>query len=161
MKIKSRYFARKDMIRKIRRSLEEVSSEFSKLLDGRVEIAEIEDGKKIILVNGEPVIFEFGGQYFPTVRGALKIKINKRFVTVDKGAISFVASGADVMRPGVVDIDREIKKGELVVVLEETHRKPLAIGVSLWDGEEFGVKDSGKCVKNILHVGDRLWNLKI
>lgn len=160
MKLKGRYFARKDLVLEIRRNLEGISEEFEKILpaDAKVEIIGTDRGD-FILVNGEAALFKYGGGYFPTVRGALKINADRRFVTVDKGAIPFVAKGADVMRPGVVAFDEGIKKGELVVINEEMHKKALAIGLALWSGEELKSNKSGKCVEVIHHVGDELWTL--
>jgi PUA domain protein len=160
MKIKGRYFARKDTVLEIRRDLKGISDEFLRLLTDRVEIAETDKGITLILMDGEPVLFKSPEGYFPTIKGALKINADKRFVTVDKGAVPFVARGADIMRPGVVDFDRGIKEGNAVIVNEETYKKPLAIGISLWDGREFEERKIGKCVKNLLRVGDDVWNLR-
>lgn len=162
MKPKVRYFARKDLILSIRSGLGKISKEFLKLLpvDAKVEIAETDEGN-FILINSEAVLFKYREEYFPTVRGALKINADRRFITVDKGAVQFVAKGADIMRPGVVAFDEGIKKDDLVVINEETHKKALAIGVALWNSEEFKNLTSGKCVKTIHHVGDELWNLSL
>lgn len=161
MKLKERHQPRKDTLLEILRDLEAISPEFAKLLPegAKVEVATTDKGDPYILVDGEVAIFKGDGGYFPTVRGALKIQADRRFVTVDKGAIPYVASGADVMRPGVVAFDPALKKGDLVIVNEESHKKPLAIGTALWDGEELRTKDRGKCVKVLQHVGDEVWGL--
>jgi PUA domain protein len=161
MRIKGRYFARKDIVQNIRSDLEGVSANFLRLLPEKVEITETENGTTLILVEGEAIIFKSKTGYFPTVKGALKMNVDKRFVTVDKGAIPFVLNGADIMRPGIVAFDKNIKKSDLVIINEETHKKPIAIGISLWNGGEFEEQKKGKCVKNLLYVGDDIWNLKI
>lgn len=160
MKIRTRYYVRKGVVEKIIRELKEKNTEYAALLKkgDRVESLETDAGK-LIMVNGETVIFEIDGSYFPTVRGALLLKNKRRFVTVDKGAVRFITRGAHIMRPGVVDYDPEIKEGDLVVIKEETHGKPLAVGRALWDGEEFGVKKEGRCVENIHYVGDEIWQI--
>ncbi len=112
----------------------------------------------VILVDGKPLLFEIEGHLFPTVRGALEMGLQKRVVTVDKGAIRFVSNGADIMAPGVVAADSEIKEGDLVIIVEETHQKPLAIGKALMEGTEMVEATSGKAIKSITHVGDKLWN---
>ncbi len=152
---------RGDAVAVIRSQLEALSLEFAKLLSAkaRVESGIAENGTEIVLVEGEPLIFRHEGRYFPTVRGALKINLDKRFVTVDKGAIAFIIKGADIMRPGVVAYDENIKAGDLVVINEDTHKKALAIGVALWSGEAFKAQSKGKCVKNVHYVGDELWKL--
>lgn len=134
--------------------------EYEKLLmsRARVEVLETEHGR-LIMVDGSVLVFETEDGYYPTVRGALLLENKKRFVTVDRGAVEYISRGADVMRPGVVDYDPGIKKGDCVVVKEETHGKPLAIGRALWDGGEFAAKKEGKCVKNLHHVGDEIWGL--
>ena len=114
----------------------------------------------LIFVDGKPLLLEIEGQLFPTVRGALEIELKKRTVTVDKGAISFVSDGADIMAPGIVEADPEIEKGDLVIILEEVHRKPLAIGKALMTGPQMVETKSGKAIKSINHVGDKLWGME-
>jgi PUA-domain protein len=116
------------------------------------------DEYSLILVDGKPLLFEIEEQLFPTVRGAIEMKLNKRIVTVDKGAVRFVSNGADVMTPGIVEADSEIKEGDFVIIIEEAHRKPLAIGKALMSGLQMVETDSGKAIKSITHVGDKLWN---
>jgi PUA-domain protein len=116
------------------------------------------DEYSLILVDGKPLLFEIEGQLFPTVRGAIEMELNKRIVTVDKGAVRFVSNGADVMAPGIVEADSEIKEGDLVIIIEEAHLKPLAIGKALMSGLQMVETDSGKAIKSITHVGDKLWN---
>jgi PUA domain protein len=115
----------------------------------------------LILVDGKPLLFEIEGHLFPTVRGALEMGLQKRVVTVDKGAIRFVSNGADIMAPGVVAADPDIKKGDFVIIVEETHQKPLAIGKALMEGLEMVEATSGKAIKSITHVGDKLWNMEL
>jgi len=119
------------------------------------------DEYSLILVDGKPLLFEIEGHLFPTVRGALEMELRKRLVTVDKGAIRFVSNGADIMAPGVVGADPEIKEGDLVIIVEETHKKPLAIGRALMEGPQMAEADSGKAVKSITYVGDKLWNMEL
>ena len=118
------------------------------------------DEYSLILVDGKPLLFEIYGQLFPTVHGALEMELNKRTVTVDKGAIRFVSNGADIMAPGIVEADPEIKEGDLVIIVEEVHRKPLAIGKALMKGPQMVEADSGKAIKSITYVGDKLWNME-
>jgi PUA domain protein len=158
MKIRTRYHLRKGVVESIIRELRNKNLEYAALLQrgDRVEALETDRGR-LIMVNGKIVIFEIGGSYFPTIKGALLLENKHRYVTVDRGAVGFISRGAHVMRPGVVDHDPEIKKGDLVVIKEETHGKPLAIGRSLWRGEEFITRKRGKCVENIHYVGDEIW----
>lgn len=131
--------------------------ELSYLEDKTLEKITLEE-YSLILVDGKPLLFEIEGHLFPTVRGALEMELQKRVVTVDKGAIRFVSNGADIMAPGVVAADPEIKEGDLVIIVEEAHQKPLAIGKAIMGGSEMVEATSGKAIKSIIHVGDKLWN---
>ena len=48
-----------------------------------------------------------------------------------------------------------------VLIIDETHGKPLAIGVSLITGEEMVENDSGKAVETKHYVGDEIWNFEL
>ena len=43
---------------------------------------------------------------------------------------SFMANGADVMSPGVVKADINIAEGDTVIIVDENHHKPLAMGIA-------------------------------
>jgi len=158
LKVKSRVQLRKNVKNKMLKDLVSTfGDEMSELEDKTLEKITLEE-YSIILVDSKPLLFEIEGHLFPTVRGALEMGLQKRVVTVDKGAIRFVSNGADIMAPGVVAADPEIKEGDLVIIVEETHRKPLAIGKALMEGSEMVEATSGKAIKSIIHVGDKLWN---
>ena len=72
-------------------------------------------------------------------------------------AVKFIANGADVMRPGIKEFDN-FKKNQIIIIVDETHQKPLAIGEALVSSEEMKSLDSGKVIKNLHHVGDKIWN---
>jgi PUA-domain protein len=158
LKVKSRVQLRKNVKNKMLKDLVSTfGDEMSELEDKTLEKITLEE-YSIILVDGKPLLFEIEEHLFPTVRGALEMGLQKRVVTVDKGAIRFVSNGADIMAPGVVAADPEINEGDLVIIVEETHRKPLAIGKALMEGLEMVEATSGKAIKSISHVGDKLWS---
>lgn len=158
MKVKSRVQLRKNIKNKMLKDLVSTfGEELSYLEDKTLEKITLEE-YSLILVDGKPLLFEIQGHLFPTVRGALEMGLQKRVVIVDKGAIRFVSNGADIMAPGVLTADPEIKEGDLVIIVEETHQKPLAIGKALMGGSEMVEATSGKAIKSITHVGDKLWN---
>jgi PUA domain protein len=161
LKVKSRVQLRKSIKNKMLKDLISIfGEEMSGLEDKTLEKIALEE-YSLILVDGKPLLFEIEGRLFPTVRGALEMELQKRVVTVDKGAIRFVSKGADIMAPGIVAADPEIKEGDLVIIVEETHRKPLAIGKALMIGAEMVEATSGKAIKSITHVGDKLWNMEL
>ena len=87
--------------------------------------------------------------------------IDEKYATVDMGAINFVIKGADIMSPGIVDADESIEPGETIVIIEESHHKPLAIGTSLITGKEMVENNKGKAIENLHYVGDSIWELNL
>jgi PUA domain protein len=161
MKAKSRHFINKGEVKKVEDELKAVfGSDVDGFLSSELEIVETGDKYDLLVKGGEPLLFVVEGKAFPTVRGALKLKTKKRTVVVDGGAVKFVAEGADIMCPGVVNADQNIQKGDLVIVTEEAHGKALAIGKALMSGEEM-MGEKGKAVKSLHFVGDKLWNLTL
>jgi len=122
-----------------------------------VEIAEFE-GFNIIFVDTEPSFMLYENRIFFTLFGLNKYKPKKKFVVVDMGAIKFVTNGADVMGPGIVDADKSISEADPVWICDEKHRKPIAVGIAIINGEQMINKIKGKAVKIIHFVGDDLWN---
>lgn len=99
----------------------------------------------------------YEGKPFLTVRGLHKFKPEKRFITVDMGAVKFVTNGADVMGPGIIEADDGISEGDLVWIRDERNRMPLAVGMALRDSEGIRAKEKGKAVMMLHYVGDKLW----
>ena len=157
-KIKNRHRLKNKEIKEI---LDELKQNFSTdFFDVRssVEIGTIEEFE-VILVDGEIDFIRFDDKIFFSLRGLYKYKPNEHFVVVDMGAVKFVINGADIMAAGIVDADENIQTGDQVWVCDETHHKPLAVGVALTNSEEMINSKAGKAVKNIHYVGDELWIL--
>jgi PUA-domain protein len=155
MKTKSRHHLKGSEAKKIVASLEPFLEDDSALRKASLERAETDEGVDLIFVDGRPLMMIIEGQPFFTVLGAIELKPNKRLVVVDSGAVRFIVNGADVMKPGIVSADPEIAAGDLVVVVEERHKKPLAVGRALIPGTE--MKGEGKAIKSLHHVGDQVW----
>ncbi len=158
MKIKKRYYLQKKKLKKLKNQLGAYSSLINS--KSKVEILESEP-YDIILIDGEPLVMNIDDNYFPTLKGALKLEITERYTVVDMGAVKFVAKGADIMSPGITEADPEVKEGDLVIIIEETHRKPLATGRALISGPEMVENNEGKAIKTIHFIGDKIWNLEI
>jgi len=111
----------------------------------------------ILLINNKPMFFYYEKRIVPMLKLVLMKNFLKK-ITVDMGAVKFVVNGADIMRPGITAIEDGIQKDDIIVIIDETHNKPLAIGIALYSSSEMKKMDCGKVVKNIHYVGDRLWD---
>lgn len=121
-----------------------------------VDVAESSDFN-VIFVNGDIMGLIYNEKPFLTVRGVIKYKPVKKYVTVDMGAVPFITNGADCMGPGIVEADDSIATGDMVWIRDERNKMPLAIGISEISGIELMMKRPGKAIKNIHSVGDKLW----
>lgn len=162
LRIKSRHHLRSNSAKKIVDELNAVfGSEVEQFLNGKqLEMAETDDRYELMLVDGEPLLMMVDGRPFPTIKGALKLKPKKRLVVVDMGAVEFISKGADVMCPGIVDADLDIKKGDLVIITDEVHGKAMAVGRAIMSGEQM-IGNRGKAIKSLHWVGDKIWNLSV
>ncbi len=142
-----------------KREIRELNSKIQGFqLDLKCTIEIVEDTRgTLILQEGEPVLLLHQDSWIPTLQSLYKNNFLKK-ITVDVGAIKFVCSGADVMRPGITKIEDAIFKDSPVVVVDEKYGKLLAVGISLFNSEEMRNMDKGKTVKNLHYVGDWIWN---
>jgi len=133
-----------------------ISDFFSK--KDRVVLVE-ENNLKYLTKDNVPVFFFDGERLVPTLKFILQNPLGK-LVVVDMGAVKFVASGADVMRPGIVEFDSSIEKDDIVVVVDQTHKKPLCVAKAIMSSKELSESKTGKALKSLHHVGDAVWNLQ-
>ncbi|TFF96971.1 DUF1947 domain-containing protein [Candidatus Thorarchaeota archaeon] len=158
-RIKKRHLLKK---KEQRREIDRIEGDLGSVVEGLDEDAQLErgvldDGSLVLLLDGELVFFEHEKRMFPTLRSLLDGIVTIPEVTVDMGAVRFVVNGADIMRPGITQVDNGISANDIVAVVDETHRKPLAIGVSKISTEELRATDTGKVVFSVHHVNDALW----
>lgn len=143
-----------------------VGNDFSKLLDAKseqlfgskpkVELLETRHAK-IFLINGVPFSVKVGDTLFPTLLFDEASSLLSK-VVVDMGAVPHICGGADIMAPGIVTIDGKFSEGDFLLVVDELHGKPLAIGQALFDSATMRATRRGKVVKNVHYVGDKIWN---
>lgn len=138
------------------RFLEEFGRE---LLSRKDMVQRVETEKHIFLrVNGEVRFFYHDDRLLPTL-SYVHHDCFLKTVTVDMGAVRFVVSGADIMRPGITAIDDAIRTDDVVAVIDENNKKPLAIGIALQDAAEMKTSEKGNSIKNIHTVSDHIWKL--
>jgi PUA domain protein len=117
------------------------------------------EGCRILFINNEALGLIINDKPSLTLKALIKYNPEKRYVTVDKGAVKFVCNGADIMAPGVVDADSSVKKNDLVWVRDETHKKPMAVGIALMSAEEMINAKKGKAVLSMHYIGDKIWGV--
>lgn len=124
----------------------------------RVEL--VDDAFRIILVNKLPSFFYYQSRLVPTLK-YLQLQNPLKKITVDPGAVKFIVNGADILRPGITQIEDGISKDEVVVIVGQSHNQPLAVGLALFNSGEITAAKSGKMIKNIHYVGDKIWKFEV
>jgi PUA domain protein len=158
-RIKKRHLLKK---REQRDEIAKIETEIGSSIEGlgpksHLEGGVLDDGSRILLLDGEIIFFQHEGRMFPALRALLNGLIDVPKITVDMGAVKFVVNGADIMRPGITQVDARVKANGIVVVVDEKHGKPLAVGVSKLAAVDLRAATSGKVIKSIHHINDDLW----
>ncbi|MGD0450348.1 MAG: DUF1947 domain-containing protein [Candidatus Bathyarchaeia archaeon] len=121
-----------------------------------VEVVESDVGQ-IYLIGGKPFLYKVGDKTLPTLHFTeFTAKVPK--IVVDMGAVPYVCKGATVMAPGIVRIEGEFDKGELVLVVDMKFGKALAMGESLMDSDAARQTKKGPIVKTQHYVSDKIWD---
>ena len=155
----------KEIIRQLSEMFgEEIASKMLKKKDD-VKVAEFDKMTEIIIVNDRPMFIRRKDLIFPLVIALYNLSDEEdlrkwpRRVVVDEGAVPHILNGADVMAPGIVDADENIREGDFVFIVEENYGRPLAIGIALMSGKAMKERDRGKAVKVIHHARDKIWQI--
>jgi PUA domain protein len=158
VKIKNRHRLKEREVKELARDLHSRFDDDFVDSKSAVDIGTVEEFT-VLLVNDSIDFMMLNNKVVFTLQGVLKYQPKTKFIVVDMGAVSFIIKGADVMAPGITDVDPMIQKDDVVWICDVKHRKPLAIGVALMTGEEMKTKKPGKAAKTLHYIGDRLWTL--
>ncbi|MCC7552358.1 RNA-binding protein [Candidatus Micrarchaeota archaeon] len=157
-------FLRGSEIKKIAQNMQDKYSVELLGKKDKVEVVETEDSC-VLLKNDSSLLFkhkiidgETKEEWFPTLKTVFSAEIKLNKITVDTGAIKFVLNGADIMRPGITNIESNIEKGELILIIEEVQKKPLALGIALYNSEDMKNQTQGKVIQSIHYLNDKIWN---
>lgn len=143
--------------KEIRNFFLELPSEFSQKVPkkGLFLVKDIEK-TTILFINKKPYFFKVDNAWIPTLFALKDFNLELKKVTVDKGAIPFIVNGADVMRPGITNVD-DFSENETVQIIDQNNYVAIAIGKALFDSEKIKAMSSGKVIKNLHYVGDDIW----
>lgn len=123
----------------------------------RIEVVETQDAE-FFFVDGKPLIAKLNSILFPTLIFSKALPFLPQIV-IDMGAVPHVCNGADIMAPGVCKITGGFKENDLLLIIDERHSKPLAVGVALFDSQNIRRIEHGKIVKIIHYISDKIWSL--
>ena len=160
--IKKRHAIKKGQLTSLMTKLKESIGDDAGLYTAlMIEIAETTSKFNIYLIDKKPILMEKDEWAFPTLRGAILRPFSGRRIVVDMGAVPYMVNGADIMCPGIVSVTPDVKAGYPALAVDESHGKPLAVVIPLYDADGVLALEKGKAAKNIHYVGDELWNLEL
>ncbi|KAI8441077.1 hypothetical protein MSG28_009341 [Choristoneura fumiferana] len=119
-----------------------------------------------IMVNsaGELLFFRHReGPWMPTLRLLHKYPFFLPMQQVDKGAIRFVLSGANIMCPGLTSPGARmspVEKGQVVAVMAEGKQHALAVGMTSLSTDDIAKVNKGVGIENCHYLNDGLWQMK-
>lgn len=164
MHIKQRHFIQKSQIRELKEDIQKqynqtfINQIFPK--KAQIEVIQTDAGDTLYAINNVLKLWKSKHGYIPVLTLLLDKQVDLKKIVVDMGAIRYVANGADVMRPGITQIDPLIKKNDIIVIVDETHDRALAIGKAMFDADEMEKIKSGKVVLNLHTIQDSVWEFE-
>ncbi|XP_005186452.1 malignant T-cell-amplified sequence 1 homolog [Musca domestica] len=128
-------------------------------------IAKCHDHIEILLNGaGEQIFFRHReGQWMPTLKLLHKFPYFVNMQQVDKGAIRFVLSGANIMCPGLTSpgaMMTPAEKNTVVAIMAEGKEHALAIGITTLSTDDIAKVNKGVGVENCHYLNDGLWKMK-
>lgn len=104
------------------------------------------------------------GLYFPSLRLVHQYPDIAPMIQVDRGAIKFVLSGANIMCPGLTssggNVCEEIESEKVVTIMAEDKQHALAIGLTKMSGKDIKNINKGIAVETMHYLNDGLWRAK-
>jgi PUA domain protein len=159
MKISKRYHLRARERKELTHNLSKVLTiDFPQINTKKVrtEVLELSDGKQIIVLDNLPSFIIEDNVLFPALLNA-EVLTYFPIITVDSGAVPYICNGADLMAPGITKFTGTFNEGDIIIINEERHNQPLAIGRSLLSSSQLKNTHAGKVALNLHYVGDPIW----
>jgi PUA domain protein len=144
----------KEQPKLIHRALRDTSS-------GKVPVERIvlDDRSQLYFVQGELWLVNVEAKVFPGLPALIAGNVQLPQVVVDMGAVPHIANGADVMAPGILNLDEQLLPDDLAVVIDQKNNMPLAVGRMLLAPDVIMESKKGRAIETLHYVGDQLWKL--
>ena len=114
----------------VKEILREYNEKYDEEFSGRRIEKVIIDNQTLFLIDGNPLILIVDGMMVPTLVNTTVLK-KIPMITVDMGAVPYICNGADIMIPGIRNASLPIESGVIVVIADERHHKPIAVGITI------------------------------
>eukprot|EP01017_Pseudomicrothorax_dubius_P048390 TRINITY_DN8792_c0_g2_i2.p1 TRINITY_DN8792_c0_g2~~TRINITY_DN8792_c0_g2_i2.p1 ORF type:complete len:186 (-),score=48.86 TRINITY_DN8792_c0_g2_i2:275-832(-) len=111
----------------------------------------------------EPIFIMKDEKFIPALRLLHRYPYFLPWMTVDKGAIKRVITGANVMCPGLTSpggkMD-DVPAGVCVAIMAEGKQHAIGVGITLMSTKEIREVNKGIALEMVHHLNDALWTLR-
>ena len=154
-----RYFLKaKDAKALLEKASEKLKINLEQIFKAKANVELIQtEFAEIYLINNKPSLVKIGENIFPTLVFNEFLASSPK-VVINMGAVPHVCNGANVMAPGIIRFEGEFREGDFVLVVDEKHGKPIAVGEIIYDTDTAKNVTHGIVVRNVHFVGDKIWN---
>ena len=135
MNIKQRHFIQKSQIKELQEDiLKRYDEKFLNQVfpkKARVEVIQTEAGDTLYAINNVLKLWKSKDGYIPVLTLLFNKQVDLKEIAVDKGAIRYVSNNADIFRAGITEIDKSIKKGDILQIVDENNHRAIAVGKAM------------------------------
>ena len=129
------------------------------------KVVKCHDHLELLINSGGQLLFfrSREGPWCPTLKLLHQYPFLLPVQRVDKGAIKFVLSGANIMCPGLTHPNAKMTpcpENTIVAIFAEGKEHPLAIGKTVMSTADIASKNKGIGVENYHYLNDGLWSMK-
>jgi len=117
---------------------------------------DIVEDNLVFFADDKPWIVRIQNRLLPSLKYD-QVLVTLPRIVVDMGAVPHIANGAQIMRPGIRQIEGHFNADGLVVIVDEKYQKFIALGIAEMDSEQMRSMTKGRVIDNIHYVGDPLW----
>ncbi|KAK9323279.1 PUA-like domain-containing protein [Lipomyces orientalis] len=134
---------------------------------GQLVVVKCTDKLSLYAMEHEVLFYQqFDDPFVPSLRLVHKFPEYFPSVKVDRGAIKFILSGANIMCPGLTSKgaalpDENFPAGTVVAIFAEGKETALAVGKLTMDTEEIKKVNKGIGIEVGTYLGDGLWSLEL
>ncbi|XP_002733538.1 malignant T-cell-amplified sequence 1-like [Saccoglossus kowalevskii] len=130
-----------------------------------LKVVKCHDHIELFAVGNELIFFrQRESPYYPCLRLLHKYPMILPKQRVDRGAIRFILSGANIMCPGLTSPGATLIPAEqdsVVAIMAEGKEHALAIGVMKMSSTDIQTINKGIGVENVHYLNDGLWHVKL
>ncbi len=165
MRVKHRTLLRAKELRLLRKRLAGTPSLIHRALrapsSGKTSVERVilDDKSELYLVGGEFWLAKLTNTVYPGLPALLSGNVEIPKVVVDMGAVPHISNGADVMAPGITELEKTLAVGDLTVIIDQKNRVPIAVGRMLLNPTVILETKRGRAIETLHYVGDQLWKL--